>query len=146
MEIVLKTKQANNPQFDFLKYDHYLNPYYRHLIIMIKSGKYRPNVETTNNNQTKKSNKNGEREREEKCLWNIEWKYLGVDQSSSHDEDEAGDSYLHPLLRGRATNDNNHSKKKSDEPVRVPTVPMNIHNTAYGQLIKKYEHLRQRDK
>jgi hypothetical protein len=23
---------------------------------------------------------------------------------------------------------------------------MNIHNTAYGQLIKKYEHLRQRDK
>ncbi len=23
---------------------------------------------------------------------------------------------------------------------------MNIHNTAYGQLIKKYEHLRQREK
>ena len=45
MEIVLKTKQANNPQFDFLKYDHYLNPYYRHLIIMVKSGKYRPNVD-----------------------------------------------------------------------------------------------------
>lgn len=71
MEIVLKTKQANNPQFDFLKYDHYLNPYYRHLIIMIKSGKYRPNVETTNNNQTKKSNKNGEREREKRNVYGI---------------------------------------------------------------------------
>ena len=61
MEIVLKTKQAKNPQFDFLKYDHYLNPYYRHLIIMIKSGKYRPNLDNNNNNnnQNKKSNKNG---------------------------------------------------------------------------------------
>jgi len=64
MEIVLKTKQANNPQFDFLKYDHYLNPYYRHLIIMIKSGKYRPNFEqnsTNNNNKKKVSTKNGKR-------------------------------------------------------------------------------------
>ncbi len=61
MEIILKTKQSNNRQFDFLKYDHYLNPYYRHLIILIKSGKYRPNVDTTSNsnNQKKKSNKNG---------------------------------------------------------------------------------------
>jgi hypothetical protein len=62
MEIVLKTKQSNNPQFDFLKYDHYLNPYYRHLIIMIKSGKYRPNFDnnsTNNPNQKKTSNKNG---------------------------------------------------------------------------------------
>ena len=62
MEIVLKTKQASNPQFDFLKYDHYLNPYYRHLIIMIKSGKYRPNVDTTTGGATqkKKPTKNGE--------------------------------------------------------------------------------------
>jgi hypothetical protein len=61
MEIVVKIKQSNNPQFDFLKYDHYLNPYYRHLIIMIKSGKYRPNVDTNanTNNQKKKSTKNG---------------------------------------------------------------------------------------
>ena len=61
MEIVLKTKQAKNSQFDFLKYDHYLNPYYRHLIIMIKTGKYRPNVDnnSSTNNQKKKPNKNG---------------------------------------------------------------------------------------
>lgn len=65
MEIVLKTKQANNPQFNFLKYDDYLNPYYRHLITMIKSGKYRPNFDSvsTNNNQKKKSSKNGKQKK-----------------------------------------------------------------------------------
>ena len=42
MEIVIKTKQANNPQFDFLSFTHYLNPFYKHLVKMIKSGKYRP--------------------------------------------------------------------------------------------------------
>ena len=74
--------------------------------------------------------------------------FSGVDQnSSSHDDDdENNDSYLHPLLRGSGNTDGNHSNKKADEPVRTPSVPMNIHNTAYGQLIKKYEHLRQRDK
>ncbi len=132
MEIVLKTKQSNNPQFDFLKYDHYLNPYYRHLIIMIKSGKYRPNFDnnpSNNSNQKKKSTKNG------------------IDQNSSHDEDESNDSYLHPLLRGGSNNDHSNSTKKSDETIlRTPSIPMNIHNTAYGQLIKKYEHLRQREK
>jgi len=71
---------------------------------------------------------------------------LGIDQNSSYDEDESGDSYLHPLLRGGSTNDNTNSIKKSDETLRIPTIPMNIHNTAYGPLIKKYEHLRQREK
>lgn len=53
---------------------------------------------------------------------------------------------MHPLLRGGASNDNASSTKKPEEPVRTPAMPLNIHNTAYGQLIKKYEHLRQRDK
>ncbi|CAF3763277.1 unnamed protein product [Rotaria socialis] len=144
MEIVLKTKQANNPQFDFLKYDHYLNPYYRHLIIMIKSGKYRPNFDnnstTTTNNTNTNNNNNNNNNQKKKTNKN------GIDQNNSHDEDEGGDSYLHPLLRGSTNNDNSNATKKSDETSRKPPVQMNIHNTAYGQLIKKYEHLRQREK
>ena len=31
MEILLKAKQSFNTQFDFLSYDNYLNPYYKHL-------------------------------------------------------------------------------------------------------------------
>jgi hypothetical protein len=72
---------------------------------------------------------------------------LGIDQnSSSYDEDESNDSYLHPLLRGRTNHDHTNLTKKTDETLRIPPIPMNIHNTAYGQLIKKYEHLRQREK
>lgn len=74
---------------------------------------------------------------------------IGVDQNNSHDDDDdGGDSYLHPLLRGGAgsSSDSNLSSKKTEEPVRIPSVSINIHDTAYGELIKKYEHLRQREK
>lgn len=42
MEILLKTKQASNPQFDFLSHTSQLYPYYRHLLLVIKNGRYRP--------------------------------------------------------------------------------------------------------
>ncbi|VUZ46056.1 unnamed protein product, partial [Hymenolepis diminuta] len=42
MEIVLKTKQSNNPQFKFLNYDDKLNPFYKELVKLIKSGRYIP--------------------------------------------------------------------------------------------------------
>ncbi|KAK2181752.1 hypothetical protein NP493_383g04028 [Ridgeia piscesae] len=42
MEIIIKTKQADNPQFHFLEYDSELYPYYRHLVQVIKSGRYNP--------------------------------------------------------------------------------------------------------
>ena len=42
MEIVLKAKQSGNPQFDFLNYGNWLNPYYRFMIKEIKSGRYTP--------------------------------------------------------------------------------------------------------
>lgn len=42
MEIVLKTKQSNNFQFKFLNYDDKLNPFYKELVKLIKSGRYIP--------------------------------------------------------------------------------------------------------
>ncbi|GFO01160.1 splicing factor, suppressor of white-apricot homolog, partial [Plakobranchus ocellatus] len=42
MEIMLKTKQAGNSQFEFLSFENDLNAYYKHMVSMIKSGKYKP--------------------------------------------------------------------------------------------------------
>ncbi|XP_016839599.1 splicing factor, suppressor of white-apricot homolog isoform X2 [Nasonia vitripennis] len=42
MEILIKAKQANNPQFSFLSIDGELHPYYKHVLGAIKSGKYNP--------------------------------------------------------------------------------------------------------
>lgn len=42
MEIVMKTKQANNPKFQFMHFENVLHPFYKHLVKMIKSKKYIP--------------------------------------------------------------------------------------------------------
>ena len=42
MEIMIKTKQSKNPQFSFLSFEHELNPYYQHLVKIIKDGRYKP--------------------------------------------------------------------------------------------------------
>ena len=48
MEILLKMKQAGNPQFNFLSFDDPLHSYYRHLLMAIKGGRYKPDLESTN--------------------------------------------------------------------------------------------------
>ena len=45
MEIVLKAKQSGNPQFDFLSFGNWLNPYYRRVLSFIKEGKFVPETE-----------------------------------------------------------------------------------------------------
>ena len=45
MEIMMKTKQGNNPKFMFMHFEDILHPFYKHVIKMIKSGKYKPKVE-----------------------------------------------------------------------------------------------------
>ena len=42
MEVLIKAKQANNPQFAFLSMDGALHPYYKRMLEAIKTGKYNP--------------------------------------------------------------------------------------------------------
>ncbi|KZC11692.1 Protein suppressor of white apricot [Dufourea novaeangliae] len=70
MEILIKAKQANNPQFSFLSIDGRLHQYYRFILDAIKSGKYNPE-------------KQPEKEESEH------------EEGSSDQDDE---SYLHPSL------------------------------------------------
>lgn len=71
-EIVLKAKQANNSQFDFLRFDHYLNPYYKHILRAMKEGRY--NLPSSNKPEQPQ-------------------------ESHSDDSDDDGDGgYLHPSL------------------------------------------------
>ncbi|KAK3555461.1 hypothetical protein QTP86_016890 [Hemibagrus guttatus] len=76
-EIVLKAKQAGNSQFDFLRFDHYLNPYYKHILRAMKEGRYTPASESKQD-QTRDS-KSG-------------------DDDDDTDDDDCDGNYLHPSL------------------------------------------------
>lgn len=61
MEILIKAKQANNPLFDFLNQNGYLNAFYKHTLQAMKDGNYptdidRPeNICPSNTNETTSS-------------------------------------------------------------------------------------------
>uniref|UniRef100_A0A8D2PTE4 Splicing factor, suppressor of white-apricot homolog n=1 Tax=Zosterops lateralis melanops TaxID=1220523 RepID=A0A8D2PTE4_ZOSLA len=73
-EIMLKAKQARNSQFDFLRFDHYLNPYYKFIQKAMKEGRYAAPSE----------GKADEKKRE-----------LLLDEDDDDDDDG---NYLHPSL------------------------------------------------
>nr|XP_004668925.2 splicing factor, suppressor of white-apricot homolog isoform X2 [Jaculus jaculus] len=75
-EIMLKAKQARNSQFDFLRFDHYLNPYYKFIQKAMKEGRY----------TTVAENKSEEK------------KKSGVSSDNEDEDDEEDGSYLHPSL------------------------------------------------
>ncbi|KAM9118131.1 splicing factor, suppressor of white-apricot homolog isoform 3-T3 [Pangshura tecta] len=76
-EIMLKAKQARNSQFDFLRFDHYLNPYYKLVQKAMKEGRYAAPSE--NKMEEKKNSK------------------VISDEEDDDDDDEDG-NYLHPSL------------------------------------------------
>ncbi|XP_075290622.1 splicing factor, suppressor of white-apricot homolog isoform X3 [Opisthocomus hoazin] len=76
-EIMLKAKQARNSQFDFLRFDHYLNPYYKFIQKAMKEGRYAAPSE----------NKADEK------------KHSRVKSEEEDDDDDDDDgNYLHPSL------------------------------------------------
>ncbi|XP_029412343.1 splicing factor, suppressor of white-apricot homolog isoform X4 [Nannospalax galili] len=75
-EIMLKAKQARNSQFDFLRFDHYLNPYYKFIQKAMKEGRYTALAE--NKSEEKKKS--------------------GMSSDNEDEDDEEDGSYLHPSL------------------------------------------------
>ncbi|XP_062360693.1 splicing factor, suppressor of white-apricot homolog isoform X3 [Cinclus cinclus] len=75
-EIMLKAKQARNSQFDFLRFDHYLNPYYKFIQKAMKEGRYAAPSES----------KADEKKREVKS------------EEEEDDDDDDDGNYLHPSL------------------------------------------------
>ncbi|XP_033030870.1 splicing factor, suppressor of white-apricot homolog isoform X2 [Lacerta agilis] len=73
-EIMLKAKQARNSQFDFLRFDHYLNPYYKFIQKAMKEGRY---AATSEKKKEEEKNAGG---------------------TDDEDDDYDGDNYLHPSL------------------------------------------------
>ncbi|CRL03856.1 CLUMA_CG016986, isoform A [Clunio marinus] len=55
MEILLKTKQSSNPQFEFLNHNGQYNSYYKHILAMIKANTY-PWEEAENEDKNEETN------------------------------------------------------------------------------------------
>ncbi|XP_058014052.1 splicing factor, suppressor of white-apricot homolog isoform X1 [Ahaetulla prasina] len=77
-EIMLKAKQARNSQFDFLRFDHYLNPYYKFIQKAMKEGRY-----ATSSEKKKEEEKNAMED---------------GDEDDDDDDDDNEGNYLHPSL------------------------------------------------
>lgn len=81
MEIILKTKQASNPLFDFLTHGGNLNPYYKFIVHAIRSGIYRPPA--TEQEENSSNQQDGNQSFGSEC---------GSEEDSEHH------TYLHPSL------------------------------------------------
>lgn len=106
MEIMIRTKQKNKPEFEFLESTNALFPYYQILIRTMKSGRYFPPI------RKPKGQSDGE-------------------DSNDDDDDEDG-GYLHPSLAPKLkpkTEDNILSVIKKNLPA------LNISDTPYGKLL-----------
>ena len=109
MEIILKTKQSNNSQFNFLGYDCPLNAYYKNLIEQIKHGKFVPKIDSMDDDH-----------KEEAMI--------------ESDNDSDGDYHLHPSLKASLAN--NSSDHLIQVPA---TLRSQNENSAYSKLVRSLQ-------
>lgn len=62
MEILIKAKQSNNVQFEFLAQNSPLNPYYKHVLTAIKNGSYPQTTDNASNSTEISKQNTGERD------------------------------------------------------------------------------------
>lgn len=93
MEILIKAKQADNPQFSFLNKDDVLYAYYRHMLSAIKNGTYKVQTET-------------EKGKLETCFFNKRLLFGNFFTEEKKEETAPAEyheeSYLHPSLQPQA--------------------------------------------
>lgn len=114
MEIILKTKQASNPLFDFLNHGGSLNPYYKFLVHTIRSGIYRPTEQDEGPSRGA----------------NVSSEYSGSEEDLSEHH-----GYLHPSLFRTSTTSSS-SLPSSIDYTGVGSSTSGKHN-AYTMLVSK---------
>lgn len=95
-EIVLKAKQAANSQFDFLRFDHYLNPYYKHVLRAMKEGRYQ--LASGSQQQLPQGESTPARPPPSSPPPPSSSLVSAADSQSDDSEDDGDGSYLHPSL------------------------------------------------
>ena len=101
MEILIKAKQSGNPQFEFLNFENWLNPYYKHLLKYVKEGKYTPQVEREPSPPPPEEPKDPKEN----------------EASDDDDDDESDGEYeLHPLLQASLHKKVGSSSSKTSSP------------------------------
>lgn len=100
MEIMIKTKQKYNPLFSFVSLYDPLHSYYRHLLQLIASGGYTPQVEEEKREGGGIGDE-GQSTRNEKPAVTVEESDREDDEDSDNSDEEGFE--LHPLLRVSTT-------------------------------------------
>ena len=80
MEILLKMKQADNSQFNFLSFDNELHAYYRHMMNAIKNGRYKQSTESeeSKGRYSFDAYENTRSTEENEIRWSRLWKVVGI--------------------------------------------------------------------
>jgi hypothetical protein len=169
MEIVIKAKQRNSTQFDFLDWEHPFNIYYRHVLKMIIGGRYTPTVaaDSTRPAKVKRYRKkkpakgaDGDRPMNDVDMPAVKALPSRGTPSTESDSDNSDAGYLHPSLMGSGGVKN--SPKPESPALRTvlqvtppqpysssvvdPSYKLDKANDIYATLFKNIQQIENRDK
>eukprot|EP00118_Oscarella_pearsei_P002999 m.12553 g.12553 ORF g.12553 m.12553 type:complete len:619 (+) comp24128_c0_seq1:17-1873(+) len=98
MEIMIKAKQASNPQFDFLSFGNPLNLYYKSVVENIKDGTYTPAKPDNKSSNTE----NGEEEEDDDEEYSLHPSLFAKPKPQKTDSTATGPKNVTPMLNALA--------------------------------------------